>query len=212
MTIDRAAIAGVILAGGRSTRMGGPEKSLLELGARRLFEHAADRLSPQVAALVLNANGDPARFGESGLEIIADTAGDHAGPLAGVLAAMEWMTEEFPSATHLATAAADTPFFPRDLVARLAMAAGEEAGAIAIAASADGRHPVFALWPVAHAAKLRQFLESGENPKVLAFANRHAVRIVEFAADPALALDPFFNINTPQDLEIARHAAEKAHG
>jgi molybdopterin-guanine dinucleotide biosynthesis protein A len=196
-------IAGIILAGGRSTRMGGDEKALLTLGAKPLLRHVLGRLSPQVATVALNANGDPSRFAAFGLPVIADRTSDWPGPLAGVLAGMEWAAAR--NIPHILTAPADTPFIPVDLAAKLS-AASAKAGAIAIAASDGARHPVVALWPVSLKSALAQFLAHDGNRKVTRFADRHGAVSVDF---PMLALsggdhaDPFFNVNTPDDLAQA---------
>lgn len=201
---------GVILAGGRSRRMGGGDKGLLTLGARSLIDHVADRLAPQLpgrrAALRLNANGDPARFAATGLPVIADGGTDYAGPLAGVLAGLE--AARRAGAADIVTAAADTPFFPTDLVAGLEAGLAKAGGAarIALAATRDADgvlwpHPTFGLWPADLADDLRSALVEDGVRKVLAWAERHGVALAEF--DAAGAVDPFFNVNTPADLEEA---------
>jgi molybdenum cofactor guanylyltransferase len=195
---------GVLFAGGQSRRMGGGDKSLKTLGGRPLIAHVIDTLSPQVNALVINANGDPARFAAFGLPVVPDRTADFAGPLAGVLAGMDWASEHRPAARHIVTAACDTPFFPRDLVAALA-AALEAAGAdIALAASGGQSHFVFALWPVALADDLADYLASGQR-KVQGWIERHSHIVVPFAPQTigGVAVDPFFNINTPDDLAMA---------
>lgn len=188
--------AGVILAGGQSRRMGGGDKGLLLLDGMRLIDHVIARLAPQVADLALNANGDASRF-ETDLPVIPDTIAGFAGPLAGVLAGMDWAAGLGHS--HIVTAAADTPFFPCDLVPRLLLAA--ESGPIALAATPDpargmSRHPTFGLWPTALRDDLRSALEGGLR-KVVQWTDRHGTSLAEFSATP---FDPFFNVNTPQDL------------
>ena len=188
---------GVILAGGRATRMGGGDKGLLRLGGRSLLDRVIDRLSPQVADLALNANGDAARFAATGLPVLADSVDGFAGPLAGVLAGLDWAAA--CGADTVVTAAADTPFFPADLVPRLQLAADGMATPLALAASADGRHPTFGLWPVALRDDLRAALEGGLR-KVVLWTDRHGAGTALFpGADP----DPFFNVNTPDDLAQA---------
>jgi molybdopterin-guanine dinucleotide biosynthesis protein A len=179
-------IAGVILAGGRGRRMGGADKALIPLRGRPLIAHAIARLSPQVTALAISANGDPARFAAFGLPVLADA--DPRGPLSGVLAGLGW------AAGHdaLVTVAVDTPFFPADLVARLAAA-----GAPAMAASRGDLHPTFALWPLTAAPALQAFLASGAHPRVTDFARSlHAATVAFDDGD-------FSNINTPDDLSAA---------
>ncbi|MGH7075571.1 MAG: molybdenum cofactor guanylyltransferase MobA [Stellaceae bacterium] len=194
-----SATLGIILAGGRARRLGGQDKSLLPLGGRPLLAHVIDRAKPQVAALALSANGDPARFADFGLPVLADAVPGFAGPLAGILAALDWAAAR-PGIACVASFACDTPFFPRDLVARLAAARGREHAAIASAAAAGRVHPVFALWPVEQRAALRRALEEEGLRKVDAWTARHPFARVEF---PALPIDPFFNINTSADLARA---------
>jgi len=194
---------GVILAGGLATRMGGGDKGRLDLGGRTILEHVIARLGPQVGAMALNANGDPARFADLGLPVIADTIADYAGPLAGVLAGLDWAAGE--GASHIVTAAADTPFLPRDLTERLTRAAEAEGTPIALAATPDpergiARHPTFGLWPVDLRDDLRKALEGGLR-KVVLWTDKHGAAQALFPTEP---FDPFFNVNTPGDLEIAR--------
>lgn len=203
-------IAGVLLAGGKSSRLGGGDKSLRVVGGRPMLVHAADRLAPQVETLALNANDDPQRFAAFGLPVIADTFAGHPGPLAGILAGMEWAAS-VPTRTHVVSVACDTPFFPRDLVSRLAATAAGRPELIAIAASAGRRHPVFGLWPLSLRPALRRFLENGATYRVSTFIGQHDFAVADF---PLLTLgqetlDPFFNVNTPDDMAIAvRLAAE----
>ena len=187
---------GVILAGGAARRMGGGDKGLLPLGRSTVLGHVIARLGPQVSALALNANGDASRFAALGLPVLPDETADRPGPLAGVLAAMDWAAAL--GAERVATAAADTPFLPADLVARLA-AAGP---GIVLAATPEGgrpaRHPTFGLWPVALRDDLRAALASGVR-KVVAWTDPHG------AAEAAFPdADAFFNVNTPGDLARAR--------
>ncbi|WP_342078031.1 molybdenum cofactor guanylyltransferase MobA [Yoonia sp. SS1-5] len=186
---------GVILAGGQATRMGGGDKGLLRLGQGTILSHVIDRLEPQVAGLALNANGDATRFADLRLPVIPDSIGGFAGPLSGVLAGLDWAAAQ--GADHIVTAAADTPFFPCDLVPQL-MRAAEEAGAdLALAATPDGRHPTFGFWPVAKRADLRTALQGGLR-KVVAWTDAHGAATAEFPDDAA-----FFNVNTPDDLKTA---------
>lgn len=204
--IDRQRMVGVILAGGQSTRMGGVEKGLIEIGGKALVARVRDRLEPQCVSVVLNANGEPARFAAFGMPVIADTVSGFAGPLAGILAGMQWAARQRPRTSHVLTVAADTPFFPRDLGRRLGEALGDAPAKVAIAGSAGVRHPVIGLWPVALAAPLGEYLAAGESGKVMAFALRHGVVEVDF---PSIAgADPFFNVNTPRELDEAKRRAE----
>ena len=194
---------GVILAGGLARRMGGGDKGLLSLGGRTILSRVIDRLSPQVAGLALNANGDPARFAGYGLPVVADGIDGFVGPLAGVLAGLDWAAGE--GADTIVTAAADTPFFPEDLAPRLLLAAEEAGTPIALVATA-GRHPTFGLWPVALRDDLRAALEAGTR-KVVAWTDRHGAATATFPDTP---FDPFFNVNTPEDLARAEALLEGA--
>jgi molybdopterin-guanine dinucleotide biosynthesis protein A len=199
-----APIVGVILAGGLSRRLGGGDKCLLPLGGRPLLAHAIERLTPQVDALVLNANGDPSRFAPFGLPVIGDTIPGYAGPLAGILAGMLWARANFPDARLIATAAADTPFFPSDLVARLTAAAGD--ADIAIPRTAGRVHPVFGVFPVASADNLDRFIRTAGSRKVTVWLDREHVEVVDFDDRMSGGFDPFFNINAPDDLRAAEAA------
>ena len=185
------AVAGVILAGGLATRMGGGDKALLDLGGWPILVHALLRLGPQVGPLALNANGEAARFAVFGKPVIADSVAGYPGPLAGVLAGLDWAAEM--GAEALVSVAGDTPFFPDTLVARLAAA-----GPFALAESADGLQPTFGLWPVALAGPLRAALAAGER-RVGRWALAQGAARVMFDEPGA-----FFNVNTPEDLETAR--------
>lgn len=190
--------AGVILAGGLARRMGGGDKGLLVLSGRSLLDRVIDRLGPQCGRMAINANGDPARFAEYGLPVIADTLPEFPGPLAGVLAGMEWGARN--GQTHIVTAAADTPFFPDDLTERLTRAADKANTPIALAAtSEDGRlvrHPTFGLWPVNLRADLEAALAGGLR-KVVLWTDKHG------AASALFPDDSFFNVNTPEDMSRA---------
>ena len=191
---------GVILAGGLATRMGGGDKGRLMLGGRSLFAHVIDRIAPQVADVALSANGDPARFADLGLPVLPDTVAGHPGPLAGVLAGLDWATAQ--GATHLVSVAADTPFLPEDLVPRLLLAAGGEAPVVLAASDVEGRlvrQPAFGLWPVAMREHLRNALARGVR-KVGQWAADQGAALAPF---PATSIDPFFNINTKADLARA---------
>ncbi|MDX8464402.1 molybdenum cofactor guanylyltransferase MobA [Mesorhizobium sp. VK23B] len=203
--MDRS-IAGIILAGGQSRRMGGGDKPLLSLGEGRLIDHVAARLKPQVGTLALNANGDPARFTSLDIPVISDTVPGYAGPLAGILTGLEWAATN-PACRSLVSAAGDTPFFPGDLVERLVATADKRPGAIAVASSGGRWHPTFALWPLGLSDALHHFLVDEDNRRVSAFMERHGFVQVEFPMIEAEGrrIDPFFNINTPDDLAQAEH-------
>lgn len=191
---------GVILAGGRATRMGGGDKGLRVVGGRRLIDHVIDRLSPQCGALAINANGDPARLAEFGLPVLPDSLPDHPGPLAGVLAGLDWAAGQ--GATAIVTAAADTPFFPTNLVARLVASAGPSGLCLAASPDETGRvqrQPTFGLWPVALRDDLRAVLVGGLR-KIVIWTDSHGAGQAVFDAAP---FDPFFNVNTPDDITAA---------
>ncbi|WP_208349579.1 molybdenum cofactor guanylyltransferase MobA [Pseudaestuariivita rosea] len=194
---------GVILAGGLATRMGGGDKGLLELGGVPILQRVIDRLSPQVGQVALNANGDPVRFAGYDLPVIADSIEGYAGPLAGVLAGLDWAVDQ--GADAIVTAAADTPFFPCDLVPQLVLAAENASAQIALAATPDPdrgtvRHPTFGLWPTALRDDLRAALQDGLR-KVVLWTDRHGAGTAVFQTR---AGDPFFNVNTPDDLAQAQ--------
>jgi molybdopterin-guanine dinucleotide biosynthesis protein A len=201
----REAVTGVILAGGLSRRMGGGDKGLLRLDGKSMLEHVVARVAPQVERLVINANGDPARFAALGLPVVADTVGGFVGPLAGVLAGMRWSRSNAPGAAWIATVSSDAPFLPADLVARFVGAVANHPGHIALAQSGGGLHPVIGLWPVALADDLELQLGEGVR-KVLRWTDRHGTVPVPF--DPieihGSMIDPFFNANTPEELAQAR--------
>jgi molybdopterin-guanine dinucleotide biosynthesis protein A len=192
-------VVGVLLAGGQSRRMGGGDKSLRLLGGRAILDRVIDRFRPQVGRLILNANGDPSRFAATGLAVAADSVEGFAGPLAGILAGLDWAAANAGSALWIATAATDAPFLPRDLVSRLVVATEE--GADLVCAASNGRsHPVIGLWPVRLREDLRRALTEGGVRKVDAWTARFRLAVVDFPADP---VDPFFNVNTPEDLAAA---------
>ncbi|WP_085817462.1 molybdenum cofactor guanylyltransferase MobA [Roseovarius halotolerans] len=206
---------GVILAGGRASRMGGGDKGLLPLGGQTILDHVIERLEPQVAGMALNANGDPARLSRFALPILPDSIAGHPGPLAGVLAGLDWAAGQ--GAETIVTVAADTPFFPCDLVARLLLAAEGMTHPLALAATPrpEGestrsmtrsgllRHPTFGLWPVALRDDLRAALAGGLR-KVALWADTHDARLALFDTPG----DPFFNVNTPEDLALAQAMTE----
>lgn len=193
---------GVILAGGLARRMGGGDKGMLSLGGQTILSRVIDRLSPQVAGLALNANGEAGRFDAFGLPIIADSIDGFVGPLAGVLAGLDWAAGQ--GADSIVTAAADTPFFPADLVQKLQAAGDGMTHPLVLAATPDPergqiRHPTFGLWPVALRDDLRAALSDGLR-KVVIWTDRHDGRVAVF---PVQGVDPFFNVNTPEDLSVA---------
>lgn len=195
---------GAILAGGLARRMGGGDKGLREVGGRTILDRVAARLGPQCDGLVLNANGDPARFAGLGLPVVPDGVPGFAGPLAGLLAVLDWAAANRPDLAYVASAAADTPFLPGDLVARLHAGRVAAERPLACAASGGRTHPVVALWPVALRDDLRRaVLDEGER-KVGRWGARHGIAAVSW---PDAPVDPFFNVNTPEDLVEADRSA-----
>lgn len=200
MTPDATRAIGVLLAGGLARRMGGGDKPLRLLGGRPLLAHVIERLRPQVAGLVLNANGDPARFAAFGLPVVADSIPDYAGPLAGILAGLDWTAAQRPDCPMIATVATDAPFLPTDLVARMAQALAGEGADLACAASGGRTHPVIGLWPVRLRDDLRRALVEEGVRKVDVWTARYRLVQVAFPDRP---VDPFFNANRPDDLDEA---------
>lgn len=193
-------IVGLLLAGGQSRRMGGGDKALRLLGGVSLLERVITRLRPQVGALVLNANGDPARFADYGLPIVADSIPGFAGPLAGVLAGLDWVALYRPGWEFVVSVATDAPFLPLDLGARLMREVAETGADLACAASGGRAHPVFGLWPVRLREDLRHAVVVDGVRKVDEWTGRHKLVTVSFADCP---VDPFFNANRPEDLTAA---------
>ena len=193
-------VAGVLLAGGLARRMGGGDKCLRRLGGKTLLEHVIGRARPQVGALLLNANGDPARLADFGLAVAGDVVAGNAGPLAGVLTGMEWAAAEARGCSWVASFPTDAPFFPDDLVARLMQAVEEEGADMACASSGGRAHPVFALWPLRLRGELRRAVADEGVRKVDVWTGRYNLAVADFPVTP---FDPFFNANSPEDLETA---------
>ncbi len=191
---------GLLLAGGQSRRMGGGDKALRLLGGQSLLDRVIARMQPQVAALVLNANGDPTRFAGFGLPVVADGLADYPGPLAGILAGLDWTAVNRPDCPMIVSAATDAPFLPDDLVARLARGMAAEGAQLACAASRGQPHPVIGLWPVRLRDELRHALVDEGIRKVDLWTGRYRLATVEF---PVAGIDPFFNANRPEDLDAA---------
>jgi molybdopterin-guanine dinucleotide biosynthesis protein A len=205
-------VTGVLLAGGRSSRMGGREKALLDIGGKPMLLHVLARLRPQVGRIVINANGDPARFSGHCLPVIADSIEGYAGPLAGLHAGIEWARAETPEAKFIASVPIDCPFLPLDLVARLKAALMAKNASCAIAASDGERHPVAGLWRVELAEVLADSLKN--NVRALhRFADSHGCAIADFGSVEigGAHIDPFFNVNAPADLEKARALFSTEH-
>ena len=198
-------VIGVLLAGGLARRMGGGDKPLRLLAGRPLLDHVIERLRPQVAGLVLNANGDPARFAAYGLPVAADSVPDFAGPLAGILAGLDWTAEHRPDCPMIVSVATDAPFLPGDLVARMEQALAAEGADLACAASGGQAHPVIGLWPVRLRDELRRAVVDEGVRKVDVWTARYKLAVVSFSDRP---VDPFFNANRPDDLDEAARLLE----
>ncbi len=195
---------GLVLAGGLARRMGGGDKALLRIGGATILERVLERLAPQCRGLILNANGDPVRFAFTGLPVVVDDVPDFAGPLAGVLAGLDWAAAHAPEAAWVASVPGDCPFLPRNLVARLHTARTAQRQALACARSGEWRHPVVGLWPVALRADLRRALVDEHLHKIEIWTGRHGVALADWPETP---VDPFFNVNTPEDAATADRIA-----
>ena len=207
MTIDRtptSQIPGVLLAGGLARRMGGGDKPMRQIAGRTILQRVIARLAPQCDGLILNANGDPARFAAFGLPVIADGVADFPGPLAGILAGLDWVAENRPGIAFMLSAAADCPFLPRDLVARLDQARIAQDAQLAVAASDGQSHPVIGLWSVALREALRHALVVEDVRKIDRWTARYRLATVTWPTRP---LDPFFNANTVEDVAEADRLA-----
>jgi molybdopterin-guanine dinucleotide biosynthesis protein A len=195
---------GLVLAGGLARRMGGGDKGLIRIGGATILERALARVGPQCAGLIINANGDPARFARFGLPVVADDVEGFAGPLAGILAGLDWLAANEPAIGWLASVPGDCPFLPRDLVRRLNAARTAARVPLACAKSGDWRHPVVGLWRVDLRADLRRAVVAEGLRKIEVWTARHGVALAEWPAEP---VDPFFNVNTPEDAAQAQRFA-----
>jgi len=194
-----------LLAGGLARRMGGGDKPMRRIGGRTILERVITRLKPQCDELILNANGDPARFAAFGLPVVADTVENFPGPLAGILAALDWTAAHRPGISWVFSAAADCPFLPRDLVARLSEALVNENAQLAVAASGGQSHPVIGLWSVSLRDELRHALVQEDIRRIDRWTARYKLATVTWPTEP---LDPFFNANTMDDIAEAERLAE----
>lgn len=190
-------VVGILLAGGLARRMGGGDKCLRLLGGQTILSRIISVVAPQVEVLALNANGDPDRFASYGLPVVADTIEGSAGPLAGVLAGMEWAAKNYPDCPWVMTVPTDAPFLPNDLVSRMRVAITEERSDLACVASGGRTNPVCGLWPVRLREALRDAMTVEDIRKVDVWTGRYGLSIIEFPTDP---FDPFFNTNRPEDL------------
>ncbi len=186
--------------------MGGGDKARIAIGGRTILERVLARLRPQCTRIILNANGDPTRFSDTRLPVVADSVPDFAGPLAGILAGLDWAAAHAPDVADVASVPGDCPFLPGNLVERLAAARATAGLPLACARSGEWRHPVIGLWPVALREDLRRALLDEGLHKIEAWTGRHRVAIADW---PAAPVDPFFNVNTPEDVaEADRIAAQ----
>ena len=195
---------GLVLAGGLARRMGGGDKALLRIGGVSILERVLERLAPQTSGIILNANGDPRRFAPTGLPVVADDVPGFAGPLAGILAGLDWAAAHAPEIAWIGSVPGDCPFLPRDLIARLHAARTDAGAPLACAKSGEWRHPVAGLWPVALRDDLRQALVEENLRKIEIWTSRHGVALAEWTDKP---VDPFFNVNTPEDAAQAEAIA-----
>jgi molybdenum cofactor guanylyltransferase len=204
VTTEFPATQGVLLAGGLARRMGGGDKPMRTIGGRTILDRVIARLQPQCSGLILNANGDPARFAAFGLPVVPDDVPGFPGPLAGILAALDWTAANRTGVEWVLSAAGDCPFLPRDLVARLHEARERENAQLAVAASGEQSHPVIGLWRVALRDELRHALVVEDLRKIDSWTARYPLATVTWPAEP---LDPFFNANTVEDIAEAERLA-----
>jgi molybdenum cofactor guanylyltransferase len=204
---DQPPTAGVILAGGLARRMGGGDKPMRMVGGRAILDHVIERFSPQCEPLLLNANGDPSRFSSFHLAVVPDPIQGYPGPLAGVLAALNWTADHRPDVEWVVSVSGDCPFLPRDLVKRFHKAVSKESAQLAVAASAGQVHPVIGLWRVDLRHELEHAVIVEEIRKIDRWTSRYRTATVYWPAEP---LDPFFNTNTPEELAEAERLARLA--
>jgi molybdopterin-guanine dinucleotide biosynthesis protein A len=195
---------GLVLAGGLARRMGGGDKALIEVGGQTILSRVLATVTPQCAGLILNANGDPKRFASYGLPVVPDEIPDFAGPLAGILAGLDWMAANRPDLEWMVSVPGDCPFLPADLVARLHAVRAQAGTPLACAKSGDWRHPVVGLWTVSLRADLRHALIDEDLHKIEIWTVRHGIAIAEWPDRP---VDPYFNVNTPQERDRANEIA-----
>ena len=197
---------GLILAGGLARRMGGGDKARIRVGGATILERVLGRLKPQCSRIVISANADPARFADTGLAVVADSVPDYAGPLAGILAGLDWTAANAPACEWLVSVPCDCPFLPRNLVARLHDARVATGAPLACAGSGEWQQPAVALWPVTLREDLRHALVSEGLRKIGLWTARHGVGIADWPAEP---FDPFFNVNTPDEAARAEAIAKQ---
>jgi molybdopterin-guanine dinucleotide biosynthesis protein A len=206
MPAEHPPTLGLVLAGGLARRMGGGDKAFLKIGGQTILQRSLARFQPQCSGIVLNANGDPKRFSDYPFPVVADNIPDFAGPLAGILAGLDWAAKNKPEIEWIASVPGDCPFVPRDIVSRLHEARVAENQKLACAKSGDWRHPVVGIWPVSLRADLRRALMDEGLHKIEVWTRRHGIAIAEWPDKP---VDPFFNVNTPEDLAKAEVLARE---
>ena len=206
MTTERPRTVGLVLAGGQARRMGGGDKALIEIGGVAILDRVLAVLRGRCDPIILNANGDPARFARYGLPVIADSVPDFAGPLAGILAGLDWTAARIPGAEWVISVPGDCPFLPTDLVDRLHTARAQAGTPLACARSGEWRHPVVGLWRVDLRDDLRHALTVDDLRKIEIWTARHGVAMASWPDRP---IDPFFNVNTPDDVAAADLAAKQ---
>jgi molybdopterin-guanine dinucleotide biosynthesis protein A len=210
MTTSIPPTYGLVLAGGLARRMGGGDKTLLTVGGVTILDRVLACLSAQCAGIVINANGDPRRFSDTGLPVVQDNVTGFVGPLAGILAGLDWLAENRPGIEWLLSVPGDCPFLPDDLAERLHGARREYGKPLACARSGEWRHPVVGLWPLALRGDLRHAVTTENLHKIEVWTTRHGVALADWPDSP---VDPFFNVNTPDDAARAEHiAAQKYDG
>jgi molybdopterin-guanine dinucleotide biosynthesis protein A len=197
---------GLVLAGGLARRMGGGDKARIKIGKSAIIDRVLATLSGQCVDIIINANGDPARFEDTGCVVVADSVPDFAGPLAGILAGLDWLAEQNNGVEWLLSVPGDCPFLPDDLTERLHEARRKLGTGVPLACARSGewRHPVVGLWPLALRGSLRQALFEEGLHKIEVWTARHGVAIADWPDQP---VDPFFNVNTPEDAERATRIA-----
>jgi molybdopterin-guanine dinucleotide biosynthesis protein A len=196
---------GLVLAGGLARRMGGGDKARIRIGGVTILQRVLARFQPQCAGTIVNANGDPARFADTGLTVVPDSVPDFAGPLAGILAGLDWAAANRPDIADVASVPGDCPFLPGDLIERLSAARAAADVPLACARSGDWRHPVVGLWRVALRDDLRHALIEEDLRKIEIWTARHGIAVADW---PDAPVDPFFNVNTPEDAAAAERMAK----
>ena len=206
MTTPVPSTLGLVLAGGLARRMGGGDKARIEIGGATILDRVLAVLSGQCTDIIINANGDPARFADTGCVVVPDNVAGHPGPLAGILAGLDWLAEQNNGVEWIVSVPGDCPFLPDDLVEKLHVARRKLGAGVPLACARSGewRHPVVGLWPLALRADLRKALVDEDLRKIEVWTARHGVAIAEWPAEP---VDPFFNVNTPEDAARAMRIA-----